>query len=104
MMRSRSRWNSVRYSGGGSGWRRPRDNASWAAKGASESGPLSTMSTRLSEMGLECSLERGVRVLGGDEGLADRTQQHEPDPSALHLLVDSHVLERGVRRHLALFS
>src|SRR3954471_12154543 len=35
MMRSRSRWNSVRNGGRGSGWRRPREVESWAAYGAS---------------------------------------------------------------------
>ena len=42
--------------------------------------------------------QRCVVVVARDHGFADRLEQHEPDPSSGHLLVDLHLL--GQRRRL----
>ena len=42
--------------------------------------------------------QRCVVVVARDNGFADRLQQHEPDSSSGHLLVDLHLLGKGRSR------
>src|SRR5689334_7730907 len=84
MMRSRSRWYSLRPRGDGSRCRRPRERSACAAYGAS-SGMLLRRAEHIRE--------RGLRDVGRYESLADALEENEADTAALDLLVVAHQLE-----------
>ena len=49
---------------------------------------------RAVKVGIERSPQGWLGVVGGDEGVADAAQQHEPDSASLDLLIDAHVVQR----------
>src|SRR5688572_1111212 len=90
MMRSRSRWYSVRPRGGASRWRRPRERSTRAAyRARSRPGMRLARAQHLHE--------RCARHLARYESLADTLEQHEAYAPAFHLLVVPHQLEKTLR-------